>query len=258
MLLCVSVLAEWAGCWWHQWKVAGVQERWVQTLAHEDMCGHGECRNQRSWKIIQMASSVVDPWFGFRSSSWPASPLEMSAIKERFVGFAQAKQEHFSDVFGSLWLSVFPSFQNFVVAVGAEGWFHLFDLTAVTANKADSSSQHEFTSFDEQKPLFTQHIPANTKVILISDIGKSALLSPMRFASRRNDLNYRFCSISRWRWPLWAGCGLHRQGGASIPLGRADRWSRLWNWAAYPPEEMAAGGAGGALTALPCVFTGFL
>lgn len=63
--------------------------------------------------------------------------------------------------------------QNFVVAVGAEGWFHLFDLTAATSAKADSSSQHEFMLSDEQKPLFTQHIPANTKVILISDIGKS-------------------------------------------------------------------------------------
>lgn len=62
--------------------------------------------------------------------------------------------------------------QNYVVAVGAEGWFHLFDLTSATTNKADSSSQHEFTMSDDQKPLFTQHIPANTKVILISDIGK--------------------------------------------------------------------------------------
>ncbi|XP_008313641.1 KICSTOR complex protein ITFG2 [Cynoglossus semilaevis] len=32
--------------------------------------------------------------------------------------------------------------KNFVVAVGAEGWFHLFDLTAAAPNKADSSSQH--------------------------------------------------------------------------------------------------------------------
>uniref|UniRef100_A0A3P9AV95 Integrin alpha FG-GAP repeat containing 2 n=1 Tax=Maylandia zebra TaxID=106582 RepID=A0A3P9AV95_9CICH len=59
---------------------------------------------------------------------------------------------------------------NFVVAVGAEGWFHLFDLTAAAASKADSSSQHEFQSPDDQKPFLTQHIPANTKVILISDI----------------------------------------------------------------------------------------
>uniref|UniRef100_A0A7N8XR50 Integrin alpha FG-GAP repeat containing 2 n=1 Tax=Mastacembelus armatus TaxID=205130 RepID=A0A7N8XR50_9TELE len=60
--------------------------------------------------------------------------------------------------------------KNLVVAVGAEGWFHLFDLTAANASKADSSSQHELLSSDDQKPFFTQHIPANTKVILISDI----------------------------------------------------------------------------------------
>uniref|UniRef100_A0AAQ4RCV3 Integrin alpha FG-GAP repeat containing 2 n=1 Tax=Gasterosteus aculeatus aculeatus TaxID=481459 RepID=A0AAQ4RCV3_GASAC len=67
--------------------------------------------------------------------------------------------------------------KNFVVAVSAEGWFHLFDLTA--ASKADSSSQHESTCSDDQKPFFTQHIPANTKVILISDIdgdGRSELV----------------------------------------------------------------------------------
>ncbi|XP_076016005.1 KICSTOR complex protein ITFG2 isoform X4 [Genypterus blacodes] len=58
--------------------------------------------------------------------------------------------------------------KNFVVAMGAEGWFHLFDLTG--ASKADSSSQHEGLSFEDQRPCFTQHIPANTKVILISDI----------------------------------------------------------------------------------------
>ncbi|XP_071384338.1 KICSTOR complex protein ITFG2 [Centroberyx affinis] len=69
--------------------------------------------------------------------------------------------------------------RNFVVAVGAEGWFHLFDLTAAAAGKADSSSQHEGLFSDDQKPCFTQHIPANTKVILISDIdgdGRSELV----------------------------------------------------------------------------------
>uniref|UniRef100_A0A7N6BZV8 Integrin alpha FG-GAP repeat containing 2 n=1 Tax=Anabas testudineus TaxID=64144 RepID=A0A7N6BZV8_ANATE len=60
--------------------------------------------------------------------------------------------------------------KNLVVAVGAEGWFHLFDLTTPTASKSDSSSQYEFLSAEDQKPFFTQHIPANTKVILISDI----------------------------------------------------------------------------------------
>ncbi|CAN9508474.1 unnamed protein product [Ophioblennius macclurei] len=61
--------------------------------------------------------------------------------------------------------------KNFVVAVGAEGWFHLFDLSAASASKAESSSQHELLPpCDDQRPFFTQHIPANTKVILISDI----------------------------------------------------------------------------------------
>ncbi|KAM9771604.1 KICSTOR complex protein ITFG2 [Syngnathus typhle] len=66
--------------------------------------------------------------------------------------------------------------KNFVVAVGAEGWFHLFDLSAA---KGDSASLHEGFAADEQRPLFTQHIPANTKVILISDIdgdGRSELV----------------------------------------------------------------------------------
>lgn len=69
-----------------------------------------------------------------------------------------------------------PVGQNLVVAVGAEGWFHLFDLTGAAPNKSDSSSQHEFLSPDDQRPFFTQHIPANTKVILISDIGKCSAL----------------------------------------------------------------------------------
>ncbi|KAM6987057.1 LOW QUALITY PROTEIN: KICSTOR complex protein ITFG2 [Aplochiton taeniatus] len=60
--------------------------------------------------------------------------------------------------------------RNFVVAVGAEGWFHLFDLSSVAVTKADSSSPHEPPPSEDQKPCFTQHIPANTKVILISDI----------------------------------------------------------------------------------------
>ncbi|CAL8323002.1 unnamed protein product [Lota lota] len=60
--------------------------------------------------------------------------------------------------------------KNFVVAVGAEGWFHLFDMTATAPGKADSVSQQDSLCFEDQKPCFTQHIPANTKVILISDI----------------------------------------------------------------------------------------
>lgn len=55
------------------------------------------------------------------------------------------------------------------MAVSAEGWFHLFDLTSPSKHP-DSSGHHELA--EEQKPVFKQHIPANTKVMLISDIGE--------------------------------------------------------------------------------------
>ncbi|XP_038636208.1 KICSTOR complex protein ITFG2 isoform X2 [Scyliorhinus canicula] len=58
---------------------------------------------------------------------------------------------------------------NFVVAVGAEGWFHIFDLSGIST-KSETSNHHDFLIGDEQKAFFTQHIPANTKVMLISDI----------------------------------------------------------------------------------------
>ncbi|KAK7805045.1 hypothetical protein U0070_021727 [Myodes glareolus] len=57
--------------------------------------------------------------------------------------------------------------KNLVVAVSAEGWLHLFDLTSTKA--LDASGHHE-TLGEEQRPVFKQHIPANTKVMLISDI----------------------------------------------------------------------------------------
>ncbi|XP_028661425.1 KICSTOR complex protein ITFG2 [Erpetoichthys calabaricus] len=59
--------------------------------------------------------------------------------------------------------------KNFVVAVGAEGWFHLFDMN-LSQIKTDASGHQETVLGDDLKPSFTQHIPANTKVILISDI----------------------------------------------------------------------------------------
>lgn len=59
--------------------------------------------------------------------------------------------------------------QNLVVAVSAEGWFHLCDLTP--ARTLDASGHHETLMGEEQRPVFKQHIPANTKVMLISDIG---------------------------------------------------------------------------------------
>lgn len=58
--------------------------------------------------------------------------------------------------------------KNLVVAVSAEGWFHLCDLTPAKA--LDASGHHETLMGEEQRPIFKQHIPANTKVMLISDI----------------------------------------------------------------------------------------
>ncbi|NWT73347.1 ITFG2 protein, partial [Prunella himalayana] len=60
--------------------------------------------------------------------------------------------------------------KNFVVAVSAEGWFHLFDLTSLNSKHPDASGHHELAGAEEQKPVFKQHIPANTKVMLINDI----------------------------------------------------------------------------------------
>ncbi|KAB1254246.1 KICSTOR complex protein ITFG2 [Camelus dromedarius] len=58
--------------------------------------------------------------------------------------------------------------KNLVVAVSAEGWFHLCDLTPAKALGA--SGHHETLVGEEPRPVFKQHIPANTKVMLISDI----------------------------------------------------------------------------------------
>ncbi|XP_062990479.1 KICSTOR complex protein ITFG2 isoform X2 [Elgaria multicarinata webbii] len=68
--------------------------------------------------------------------------------------------------------------KNLVVAVSAEGWFHLFDLT-LPSKHMDALGYHELPTADDQKLGFRQHIPANTKVMLINDIdgdGKSELV----------------------------------------------------------------------------------
>ncbi|XP_061438544.1 KICSTOR complex protein ITFG2 isoform X2 [Rhineura floridana] len=68
--------------------------------------------------------------------------------------------------------------KNLVVAVSAEGWFHLFDLSP-SSKHLDALGHHELPTADDQKLGFKQHIPANTKVMLISDIdgdGKSELV----------------------------------------------------------------------------------
>ncbi|KAL7976417.1 hypothetical protein Chor_015481, partial [Crotalus horridus] len=59
--------------------------------------------------------------------------------------------------------------KNLVVAVSAEGWFHLFDVTCPSKH-GDALGHHELLTADDPKLAFKQHIPANTKVMLISDI----------------------------------------------------------------------------------------
>lgn len=118
------------------------------------------------------------------------------------------------------WSCVLPVCQNLVVAVGAEGWFHLFDLTAAAASKSDSSSQHEFLSSDDQKPFFTQHIPANTKVILISDIGKRLL----------HNLICASCVLFYWIWLQCAWISVDGDGRCELVVGYTDRVVRAFRW----------------------------
>uniref|UniRef100_A0A8C5N5B9 Integrin alpha FG-GAP repeat containing 2 n=1 Tax=Leptobrachium leishanense TaxID=445787 RepID=A0A8C5N5B9_9ANUR len=54
--------------------------------------------------------------------------------------------------------------KNYVVTISAEGWFHLFDLSS----KPDATG--DTISGEDQKAAYMQHLPANTKIILISDI----------------------------------------------------------------------------------------
>uniref|UniRef100_A0A5F8H328 Integrin alpha FG-GAP repeat containing 2 n=1 Tax=Monodelphis domestica TaxID=13616 RepID=A0A5F8H328_MONDO len=58
--------------------------------------------------------------------------------------------------------------KNLVVLVSAEGWFHLFDL--MPAKAPEASGHHDAPAGEDHRPVFKQHIPANTKVMLISDI----------------------------------------------------------------------------------------
>lgn len=60
--------------------------------------------------------------------------------------------------------------------MSAEGWFHLFDLTPPPSKHLDAPGHHELPATDDQKLGFKQHIPANTKVMLISDIGEPSTL----------------------------------------------------------------------------------
>ncbi|XP_077157916.1 KICSTOR complex protein ITFG2 isoform X2 [Paroedura picta] len=67
--------------------------------------------------------------------------------------------------------------QNLIVAMSAEGWLHLFDLTPPPSKHLDAPGHHELPTTEDQKLGFKQHIPANTKVMLISDIEQVDSLS---------------------------------------------------------------------------------
>ncbi|KAG2468816.1 ITFG2 protein, partial [Polypterus senegalus] len=90
-------------------------------------------------------------------------------LNELVVGDTSGKLYVYKNDDPKPWLTRFCVGMNFVVAVGAEGWFHLFDLS-LSQIKTDASGHQETVLGDDLKPSFTQHIPANTKVILISDI----------------------------------------------------------------------------------------
>ncbi|KAM9030267.1 KICSTOR complex protein ITFG2 isoform 3-T3 [Ara ararauna] len=94
--------------------------------------------------------------------------------------------------------------KNLVVAVSAEGWFHLFDLTSPTSKHPDASGHHELAAAEEQKPVFKQHIPANTKVMLINDIdgdGKCELV-----------VGYTDRVVRAFRWEDWSENSDHISG----------------------------------------------
>lgn len=76
--------------------------------------------------------------------------------------------------------------QNLVVAVSAEGWFHLFDLTSPSKH-GDALGHPELLNPDDPKLAFKQHIPANTKVMLIDDIGEWMVPLNRSSFSKRKD-----------------------------------------------------------------------
>ncbi|KAM6309716.1 KICSTOR complex protein ITFG2 isoform 2-T2 [Podargus strigoides] len=92
------------------------------------------------------------------------------ALNELVVGDTNGKLYVYKNDDSKPWAVRSCQGMNLVVAVSAEGWFHLFDLTSPTSKHPDSSGHHELATAEEQKPVFKQHIPANTKVMLISDI----------------------------------------------------------------------------------------
>ncbi|XP_005000646.1 KICSTOR complex protein ITFG2 isoform X2 [Cavia porcellus] len=94
--------------------------------------------------------------------------VDNDTLNELVVGDTSGKLSVYKNDDSRPWLTCTCQGMNLVVAVSAEGWFHLFDLTP--AKVLDASGHHETLVGEEQRPVFKQHIPANTKVMLISDI----------------------------------------------------------------------------------------
>ncbi|ELV09177.1 Integrin-alpha FG-GAP repeat-containing protein 2 [Tupaia chinensis] len=94
--------------------------------------------------------------------------VDNDTLNELVVGDTSGKLSVYKNDDSRPWLTCSCQGMNLVVAVSAEGWFHLFDLTP--AKVLDASGHHEAPAGEEQRPAFKQHVPANTKVMLISDI----------------------------------------------------------------------------------------
>ncbi|KAG8509089.1 KICSTOR complex protein ITFG2 [Galemys pyrenaicus] len=89
-------------------------------------------------------------------------------LNELVVGDTNGKLSVYKNDDSRPWFTCSCQGMNLVVAVSADGWFHLCDLTPAKA--PDASGHHETLTGEEQRPIFKQHIPANTKVMLVSDI----------------------------------------------------------------------------------------
>ncbi|XP_018107406.1 KICSTOR complex protein ITFG2 isoform X2 [Xenopus laevis] len=119
------------------------------------------------------------------------------SLNELVLGDASGKLHVYKNEQSKPWLTRSCSGMNFVIAVSAEGWFHLFDLTAKPEGPLDPLQG------DDQKATYTQHLPANTKLALISDID---------------------------------GDGL-----CELVLGYTDRVVRAFRWESPPDADLACG-----------------
>ncbi|KAM9230114.1 KICSTOR complex protein ITFG2 isoform 2-T2 [Dugong dugon] len=121
---------------------------------------------------MRSVSYVQRVAFEFSGSLFPHAiclgDIDNDTLNELVVGDTSGKLSVYKNDDSRPWLTCSCQGMNLVVAVSAEGWFHLFDLTPAKA--LDASGHHETLMGEEQRPVFKQHIPANTKVMLINDI----------------------------------------------------------------------------------------